>query len=278
MQSRLQLISIFLAMKIGVISSINICDLPKVVGSCHARIKRYHYDVQTDQCKRFKYSGCEGNNNNFKTRRGCATACHKRVCTLPKLIGEGQSSVPRWFYNPTSMLCEKFMYGGIHGNENKFRTKRRCERLCNGVKDNPCKPHPGCPRSPPGICRSSIYDIINGVKCFAGCTYPRCKKGSCPTIPPVLPCNSRCNLGNDTQCPGDQLCCQQRCCRDPILEPKRGDCPKDPKPRNCFLRKSECYSDSQCKGKRKCCRFSCQKYCVDPEDDRTVIMLINVEN
>lgn len=67
--------------KIGVISCIsggNICDLPKVVGSCKAEIQRYYYDVKTDQCKRFKYSGCWGNNNNFKTRRDCATACHKR--------------------------------------------------------------------------------------------------------------------------------------------------------------------------------------------------------
>ncbi|VDI24680.1 Hypothetical predicted protein [Mytilus galloprovincialis] len=281
MNLRLQLISIFFTTKIGVISCIsggNICDLPKVVGSCKAEIQRYYYDVKTDQCKRFKYSGCWGNNNNFKTRRDCATACHKRVCTLPKLVGKGDSKSPRWFYNPTTMLCEKFMYGGKKGNENNFRTERRCEQLCDGVKEHPCTPHPGCPRPLPGICRGYIYEIVNGVKCFAGCTNPSCKKGSCPSSPPDLPCKSRCDLESDYQCPGDQLCCQERCCRDPVLEPKTGYCPEDPKPRNCYLRNSECETDSQCKGKRKCCRFSCQKFCVDPKDEREVIMISNVEN
>lgn len=57
------------------------------------------------------------------------------VCTLPKLIGKGDSKSPRWFYNPTTMLCEKFMYGGKKGNENNFRTERRCEQLCDGVSE-----------------------------------------------------------------------------------------------------------------------------------------------
>ncbi|CAG2208080.1 unnamed protein product [Mytilus edulis] len=145
-------------------------------------------------------------------------------------------------------------------------------------EEHPCTPHPGCPRPLPGICRGYIYDIVNGVKCFAGCTNPSCKKGSCPSSPPDLPCKSRCDLESDYQCPGDQLCCQERCCRDPILEPKTGYCPEDPKPRNCYIRNSECESDSQCEGKRKCCRFSCQKFCVDPKDEREVIMISNVEN
>ncbi|OPL32746.1 hypothetical protein AM593_02308, partial [Mytilus galloprovincialis] len=243
MNLRLQLISIFLTTKIGVISCIsggNICDLPKVVGSCKAEIQRYYYDVKTDQCKRFKYSGCWGNNNNFKTRRDCATACHKRVCTLPKLVGKGDSKSPRWFYNPTTMLCEKFMYGGKKGNENNFRTERRCEQLCDGKNIH-------------------VHHIPDAHGHY---------QGSCPSSPPNLPCKSRCDLESDYQCPGDQLCCQERCCRDPVLEPKTGYCPEDPKPRNCYLRNSECESDSQCKGKRKCCRFSCQKFCVDPKDER----------
>ncbi|XP_052084379.1 carboxypeptidase inhibitor SmCI-like isoform X2 [Mytilus californianus] len=274
MQLSLQLVFLFLVLIFGVISSDNICDLPKVVGSCRASIQRFHYDVQTGRCKRFFYGGCEGNNNNFKTRRDCVTACRKRVCTLPKLIGEGQSSIPRWFYNTKSMQCEGFIYGGRRGNRNNFRTKRRCERLCNGVMKDPCGPNPGCAPPPPDTCPGSSYEIINGEKCFTGCTYPKCKKGSCPSSQPLLPCGFRCN--NDRQCTGDQLCCQQGCCRDPILEPKNGDCPKDPRPRNCTLRPSECNLDGQCDGRRKCCKFGCRKYCVDAEDQHEVIVIKNV--
>ncbi|CAC5389458.1 unnamed protein product [Mytilus coruscus] len=264
MQSSLQMIFLFLVFKFGVISSDNICDLPKVVGPCRASIQRFHYDVQIGRCKRFFYGGCEGNNNNFKTRRDCVTACRKR----------GQSSIPRWFYKTKSMQCEGFIYGGRQGNKNNFKTKRRCERLCNGVMKDPCGPNQGCAPPPPDTCPGSSYEIINGEKCYTGCTYPKCKKGSCPSSTPLLPCGFRCS--NDRQCTGDQLCCQEGCCRDPILEPKNGDCPKDPRPRNCTLRPSECNLDGQCDGRRKCCKFGCRKYCVDAEDQHEVIVIKNV--
>ncbi|XP_071138582.1 carboxypeptidase inhibitor SmCI-like [Mytilus edulis] len=272
MQSSLQLIFIFLASVVGVRSSDNVCDLPKVVGPCKASIKRFHYDVQTGRCKRFFYGGCEGNYNNFETRQDCVTSCKKRVCTLPKLIGDGPFSRTGWFYNTDLMKCERFMFGEIQGNGNNFRTKRRCERLCNGVKVYPCKPHPGCPAPDAGMCRGLIYNVVNGVRCFPRCIYRQCKKGSCPSSTSDLPCNARCKPETDNFCPGDQLCCKG-CCWDPILYPKRGDCPEDSKPRNCVLRNSECKSDSQCSGIRKCCRFSCQNFCVDPKYEHKVIMI-----
>lgn len=57
------------------------------------------------------------------------------MCTLPKLIGEGPFSKTGWFYNTDSMKCERFMFGESQGNRNIFRTKWRCERLCNGVSE-----------------------------------------------------------------------------------------------------------------------------------------------
>lgn len=53
-----------------------------------------------------------------------------------------------------------------------------------------------------------------------------------------------------------------------ILEPKIGDCPEDPKPKTCLLKQSECQLDGQCNGKRKCCKFTCHKFCVDPDENK----------
>ncbi|XP_063436547.1 actinia tenebrosa protease inhibitors-like [Mytilus trossulus] len=327
---------------VGVYSSENICDLPKVVGPCRGSFPRFHYDVKTGLCKKFVYGGCGGNENNFKTKKDCLTTCKKRVCTLPKISGTGPLSISRWFYNVESMKCEKFIYRGGKRNKNSFRNKKKCERLCKGIKKDPCgpirdcaRPLPvcslpklsgtgplsiprwfynveimkcekfiyrggkrnknsfrttrecerlcqgiekdscgpprDCARPPPGTCVESVFQIINGEKCYAGCKYPRCKKGSCPTSAPPSPCSNTCNEGHngdDTSCPGDQLCCRGGCCRDPILEPKIGDCPKDPRPKTCLLKQSECQLDGQCNGKRKCCRFTCHKFCVDPDENK----------
>lgn len=64
-----------------------------------------------------------------------------------------------------------------------------------------------------------------------------------------------------------------------ILEPKNGDCPEDPRPRNCsIIRPSECLLDGQCDWRRKYCKFGCRKFCVDAIDQHEVIVIKNDSN
>ena len=35
-----------------------------------------------------------------------------------------------YFYNSTSKRCEKFVYGGCLGNENRFETEELCDQRC----------------------------------------------------------------------------------------------------------------------------------------------------
>ncbi|XP_071140148.1 carboxypeptidase inhibitor SmCI-like isoform X3 [Mytilus edulis] len=239
----------------------NVCDLKKDVGPCNARMSRYHYDVDSGECKQFFYGGCDGNENNFKTKQECFTDCEKRVCTLVVHYGSGGAKIKRWFYNSETMKCETFIYGGSYGNKNSFKKKRSCKKLCKGVERDPCGNIPPCIRPQPNECSDFTYDIINGVECIVGCFNSRCKQGSCPTSPfPV--CTSECLL--DSECAGNKLCCSG-CCRSPILDNKPGTCPTDPGQQQCYGRTSECEKDSQCDGKRKCCKFSCMNFCVDPE-------------
>lgn len=51
------------------------CSLPKKQGSCGARMLRYTYDIQTNKCHQFIYSGCNGNGNNFIEPADCIKAC-----------------------------------------------------------------------------------------------------------------------------------------------------------------------------------------------------------
>ena len=52
-----------------------LCALPPDKGPCRARIRRFYYDQQTNQCKRFTYGGCQGNRNNFKSKKSCLFYC-----------------------------------------------------------------------------------------------------------------------------------------------------------------------------------------------------------
>ncbi|QQP38899.1 Papilinlike, partial [Caligus rogercresseyi] len=54
---------------------INVCSLPKDFGNCMTVTSRYYYDRKTNSCKKFRYSGCGGNSNNFRSGEGCIETC-----------------------------------------------------------------------------------------------------------------------------------------------------------------------------------------------------------
>ena len=60
------------------------------MGPCRAAIGRYYYDASSGECTHFYYGGCNGNDNNFHTRKDCEAVCggtEPPVVTLPP-IGE----------------------------------------------------------------------------------------------------------------------------------------------------------------------------------------------
>lgn len=61
-----------------------ICKLPLVnpTNQCQNNVTRYFYDVMTSSCKKFSYSGCFGNENNFESLEHC-----ERKCQIPLLFG-----------------------------------------------------------------------------------------------------------------------------------------------------------------------------------------------
>lgn len=54
---------------------LDVCDLPKSVGSCQGYYPTWYYDQERKQCAQFVYGGCLGNNNKFQTRDECEHIC-----------------------------------------------------------------------------------------------------------------------------------------------------------------------------------------------------------
>ena len=53
-----------------------ICTLPVDKGNCNGvKTPRYAYIPKKGKCKKFKYTGCGGNENNFTTKKKCKKAC-----------------------------------------------------------------------------------------------------------------------------------------------------------------------------------------------------------
>ena len=52
-----------------------VCLLPPDPGPCEGYFPRFHFDPDTGDCREFIYGGCQGNDNNFKTREECVARC-----------------------------------------------------------------------------------------------------------------------------------------------------------------------------------------------------------
>uniref|UniRef100_A0A8C3V8R7 Tissue factor pathway inhibitor n=1 Tax=Catharus ustulatus TaxID=91951 RepID=A0A8C3V8R7_CATUS len=61
------------------------CYDPQEPGVCRGYFTRYFYNKETKSCEAFKYGGCLGNQNNFRTLEECQTVCRDN-CKLMFLI------------------------------------------------------------------------------------------------------------------------------------------------------------------------------------------------
>ncbi|KAJ8308387.1 hypothetical protein KUTeg_013261 [Tegillarca granosa] len=66
----------------------------------------------------------------LSVRKACKYLAPVPVCQQPKVVGRCRAAVPRYFYNLSTRVCERFIYGGCDGNQNNFETKEQCERTC----------------------------------------------------------------------------------------------------------------------------------------------------
>ncbi|XP_037072380.1 papilin-like [Pollicipes pollicipes] len=150
------------------------CQLPKDEGECRAYFRRYFFNTETQQCELFGYGGCDGNTNNFRTRKECEQHCmpagaspslpdeappistqvpdERRPlyqptaapevdpCQLPKDKGECHAYLRSYFFNTETQQCELFIYGGCDGNANNFDSREECEQRCMPAGASPRLP------------------------------------------------------------------------------------------------------------------------------------------
>jgi len=116
----------------------DICKLPVSQGPCGTvRHIRWYYNKEAKDCMKFRYGGCFGNSNNFKSREDCRRRCKKEdfdekkeACSMVPHHGPCNDGLKRWFFNPKLGKCQTFMYGGCGANANNFLTRKQCNHFC----------------------------------------------------------------------------------------------------------------------------------------------------
>jgi hypothetical protein len=73
------------------------CEIPMEIGVCldnDVEVERWFYNLTSNTCEKFMYSGCGGNLNNFKSQAVC-----ERICVTEKVNTIGKSQfikIPIW--------------------------------------------------------------------------------------------------------------------------------------------------------------------------------------
>ncbi|XP_054571909.1 papilin [Eptesicus fuscus] len=64
-------------------------------------------------------------------------------CLLPSALGSCTDWAPRWYFIASVGRCNRFWYGGCHGNANNFGSEEECMSSCRGAQHAPRQPEPG---------------------------------------------------------------------------------------------------------------------------------------
>lgn len=103
-----------------------VCELQPLPGPCGARYIRWFYNKHAQECAYFRYGGCQGNQNNFKSKTECENAC--MAVPSISLYKGGQSSLSAVkpaimtapIYEPPEVQYEALNSIRLTGSENNY--------------------------------------------------------------------------------------------------------------------------------------------------------------
>ncbi|XP_050666012.1 papilin-like isoform X2 [Leptidea sinapis] len=128
----------------GAFEGIDVCHTAVDPGTCGESITKVFYNVTSDRCEWFTYSGCLGGANRFSSMQECEIECraHADPCRQEPEPGNCLESYDSWYFNARTKECEEFTYTGCHGNDNRFATKDECEIQCSASAVTTRRPVP----------------------------------------------------------------------------------------------------------------------------------------
>ncbi|TKR72513.1 hypothetical protein L596_019947 [Steinernema carpocapsae] len=135
----------------------------------------------------------------FSTTACCPLMETEEICDQPRNSGDGDSLVPRWYFDNTSKTCKRFLYKGIHGNQNNFISNTQCMETCG----------------------ATVVPVISQRVTTNPCRYGQpakdmrtMRKIECGPTPDACPHGFYCHIGVD---PENTACCESSGIADPCM-------------------------------------------------------------
>uniref|UniRef100_A0A224Y504 Pancreatic trypsin inhibitor n=1 Tax=Rhipicephalus zambeziensis TaxID=60191 RepID=A0A224Y504_9ACAR len=115
--------------------------MPREVGPCRAFIPRFYFNETLNECVRFVYGGCGGNENNFETQQECEKKCRNNYnrkndpcLTLQQkrnfCAGGKKLTAAVWYFDTKSKLCWRSKYEKCGKNLTMFPSCSNCVATC----------------------------------------------------------------------------------------------------------------------------------------------------
>ncbi|XP_042318262.1 papilin-like [Sceloporus undulatus] len=251
------------------------CLLRPERGNCHREVTRFFYDSVTRKCKKFIYSGCGANENNFLTSTECLRVCEGAVTPKPgdcprETFPEYQPLTYDYCFEDAACPGEEkccrvgtirkcFLLQGVHHGycpekKDVAVSSKSCSWDTNCAMDEKC-----CPSERRKRCTKAVPEKpgLCPMKCFAR-VFSRCKN----------------ECKDDRSCPEDKKCCFADCGLKCVPAVDRhgghrtavngncgahllmavGECPK---PQGFGICVEECTGDESCDPGEKCCSNGC---------------------
>lgn len=117
------------------------CALNFEIGDCEEDLERWYYNSKVKRCRKFFYSGCGGNENNFVSKELCEDACIEKPTVKPPVVrlrsecvermseGSCDEKIDRFYFEPSGKICKSFSGCGSDTGNN-FGTSEECESVC----------------------------------------------------------------------------------------------------------------------------------------------------
>ncbi|KAM4662260.1 papilin isoform 2-T2 [Discoglossus pictus] len=120
-------------------------------GPNNERCPQYHSDgnvgrnqradspgMPSDECRTSQYGCCFNNINKASgpEGEGCGNKPNQpypTMCLLSSALGPCTDWTTRWYFVPEVSKCNRFWYGGCHGNKNNFASEEECMNSCRSV-------------------------------------------------------------------------------------------------------------------------------------------------